>query len=174
MFFYKLLKSSCYFLPVGLIQYQLILQYSADGEIKEQKESEEMVNFTFINLRYEIKWQLFHLIFKLFLEEKTTKASVKCDLYEVNKMTSLSLACFWKYLLYLIQKKRDRNRMSYTGLQFQTRPIALSFEGILSSGLSSIHIHFIFVYIYIVYYVQYYYIFILLDILKLSFNYMFS
>lgn len=139
-----------------------------------------MVNFTFINLCYEIKWQLFHFIFKLFLEEKTTKASVKCDLYQVDKMTSLSLLlASGNICLYLIQKKRDRNRMRYTGLQFQSRPIALSFalsfEGILSSGLSSIHIHFIFVYIYIVYYVQYYYIFILLDILKLSFNYnMFS
>ena len=35
---FPFLRSSCYFLPFGLIQYQVILQSSADEEIKEQKE----------------------------------------------------------------------------------------------------------------------------------------
>ena len=36
--FSNFLRSSYYFLPFGLIQYQVILQSSADEEIKEQKE----------------------------------------------------------------------------------------------------------------------------------------
>lgn len=67
--FSNFLRSSCYFLPFGLIQYQVILGSSADEEIKEQKEVQG-------NKEFYIQ----HFIFKVFLEEKIVKAGVKCDL----------------------------------------------------------------------------------------------
>lgn len=124
-----------------------------------KKKSKEIRNFTFSTSSLRSFWK------------RRSWKQVSNVIYRRLIKWLLSLACLWEYLsLYLIQKKKDRNRMLYSGLQFQTWPLAISFEGIYrSSSVPYTNIWYLCTYACVSYSISF--ICMLLGILKLSFNY---